>query len=154
MPICIRTVIGAMALSVAAAVAAQQPIVYPAKGQSPQQQSQDEGECYMWAKQSTGIDPVALAATPVQAQQQPGGAAVVGGAAKGAAGGAAIGAIAGNAGKGAAIGAVVGTMGGAHRAKENQAAANSQAQSARQQQLNTYYRAQAACLQGRGYTVN
>jgi hypothetical protein len=33
------------------------PIVYPSKGQSPQQQQKDEGECYVWAKNSTGIDP-------------------------------------------------------------------------------------------------
>jgi len=150
----IRLVIGAGALCITAAALAQQPIIYPAKGQSPQQQSLDEGECYVWAKQATGIDPVALAATPVQAQKQSSAGTAVGGAAVGAAGGAAIGAIAGNAGKGAGIGAVVGLMGGMHRAKENQAAANQQAQAGRQQQLNTYYRAQAACLEGRGYTVN
>jgi OmpA family protein len=150
----IRKVVGGTALSLAAMAIAQQPIIYPAKGQSPQQQSLDEGECYVWAKQATGIDPVALAATPVQGQKQSSAGTAVGGAAVGAAGGAAIGAIAGNAGKGAGIGAVVGLMGGMHRAKENQAAANQQAQAGRQQQLNTYYRAQAACLEGRGYTVN
>jgi hypothetical protein len=149
----IRIVIGGAALSLAAAAIAQQLIIYPAKGQSPEQQSKDEGECFVWAKQSTGIDPVALAGTPVQAQQKSSGKTVVGGAAAGAAGGAAIGAIAGNAGKGAAIGAVVGTMGGMHRANANQASANQQAQSGRQEQLNTFNRAQAACLGGRGYTV-
>ena len=149
-----RILIGAIALSSAAVAIAQAPIVYPAKGQSPQQQSRDEGECYVWAKQTTGIDPAALAATPVQGQPQSSGGTVVGGAAVGAVAGTAIGAISGNAGKGAAIGAVVGTMGGAHRAQQNQAAANQQAQAARQQQLNTYYRAQAACLEGRGYTVH
>jgi hypothetical protein len=149
----IRIVIGGTALSLGAAAIAQQPIIYPAKGQSPEQQSKDEGECYVWAKQSTGIDPVALAGTPVQTQQKSSGKTVVGGAAAGAAGGAAIGAIAGNAGKGAAIGAVVGTMGGAHRANANKASANQQAQSGRQEQLNTFNRAQAACLGGRGYTV-
>ncbi|HYA76118.1 MAG TPA: glycine zipper domain-containing protein [Burkholderiaceae bacterium] len=149
-----RIVTGAMALSLVAAAGAQAPIVYPARGQSPQQQNQDEGECYVWAKQSTGIDPAVLAATPVQAQQQPAGGTVLRGAAGGAVAGTAIGAISGNAGKGAAIGAVVGTMGGAHRASQNQAAANQQAQANRQQQINTFYRAQAACLSGRGYTVN
>ena len=48
---------------------------------------------------------------------------------------------------------LIGTMGGMGRAHSNQASANQQAQAARQQQLNTYNRAQAACLQGRGYTV-
>jgi hypothetical protein len=150
----IRIVVGSTAVSLAAAAIAQQPIIYPSKGQSPEQQRKDQGECYAWAQQTTGIDPVALAGTPVQAQQQPSGHAVLGGAARGAVGGAAIGAIAGNAGKGAAIGAVVGTMGGAGRARANQAAAQEQAQANRQQQLNTYNRAQAACLEGRGYTVH
>jgi hypothetical protein len=149
----IRIVIGGAVLSLAAAAIAQQLIIYPAKGQSPEQQSKDQGECYVWAKQSTGIDPVALAGTPVQAQPQSSGKTVVGGAAMGAAGGAAIGAIAGNAGKGAAIGAVVGTMGGARRAHSNQASAEQQAQAGRQDQINTFNRAQAACLGGRGYTV-
>jgi hypothetical protein len=39
----IRLVIGAAALSVTAAALAQQPIIDPAKGQSPRQQGQDEG---------------------------------------------------------------------------------------------------------------
>ena len=109
----------------------------------------------MWAKQSTGVDPANLAASP---PPQESGAATgdgerVQGAARGAVGGAAIGAIAGDTGKGAAIGAVVGTMGGGRRARQNQAARNQQAQSAHQQQLNTYNRAVAACLEGRGYTL-
>jgi hypothetical protein len=148
-----RFVIGGAALLWAAAAIAQQPIIYPAKGQSPEQQNKDQGECYVWAKQTTGIDPVALAGTPVQAQQKSSAGAAVGGAARGAAGGAAIGAIAGNAGKGAAIGAVAGTMGGMNRAHANQATANQQAQAGRQEQINTFNRAQAACLGGRGYTV-
>lgn len=150
---CTRMVIAASALSLVALADAQQPIIYPAQGQSPQQQSMDEGQCYQWAKQTTGIDPVALAATPPQ-QQQASGGAVVGGVAKGAIAGTAIGAIAGNAGKGAGIGAVVGLMGGMRQSRTQAAEANQQAQSSRQQQLATYYRAQSACLQGRGYTVN
>jgi len=35
-------------------------IVFPAKGQTADQQNKDEGECYAWAKQQTGIDPVAV----------------------------------------------------------------------------------------------
>jgi hypothetical protein len=37
-------------------VAAQSPIVSPAKGQSTGQHSRDEGECQSWAKKNTGID--------------------------------------------------------------------------------------------------
>lgn len=33
------------------------PIIYPAKGQTQQQQQADQGECHGWAVQNTGIDP-------------------------------------------------------------------------------------------------
>jgi hypothetical protein len=42
----IRVTLGAVSLSVALVAGAQQPIIYPAKGQSPQQQQRDEGECH------------------------------------------------------------------------------------------------------------
>jgi hypothetical protein len=146
-----------MALAVllwAGAAAAQQPIVYPSKGQSPQQQNQDEGQCAGWARQSTGIDP-AMASSPAPQQTGPavGGGQRLGGAARGAAGGAAIGAIAGDAGKGAGVGAVVGTMAGGRRARQQQAAQNQQAQAQQQDLQQTYYRAYGACLEGRGYTI-
>ena len=34
-----------------------EPIAYPARGQNPQQQQQDEFACYSWAKAETGVDP-------------------------------------------------------------------------------------------------
>ena len=34
-------------------------IIYPAQGQSKEQQKGDEGECYIWARDETGIDPLA-----------------------------------------------------------------------------------------------
>jgi hypothetical protein len=34
-------------------------MVFPAKGQTPEQQGKDESDCYVWAKQQTGYDPVA-----------------------------------------------------------------------------------------------
>ena len=43
-------------LCVAAGVFAQQ-VVYPAKGQTADQQKKDESECYTWAVQQTGFDP-------------------------------------------------------------------------------------------------
>jgi hypothetical protein len=145
----------ALLLGPAAAVHAQSPIVYPAKGQSAQQQQKDQGECHTWSVNNTGVDPAALAAAPPPPPPGPavGGGERAGGALRGAIGGAAIGAIAGDAGKGAAIGAVGGTMVGGHRARQNQAAQQNQAQSQKQQQLNTYYRAYGACLEGRGYTI-
>jgi hypothetical protein len=42
-------------------VAARQPIIDPAKGQSPQRQQSDTADCRLWAKQTTGVDPVVLA---------------------------------------------------------------------------------------------
>ena len=136
--------------------AAQKPVVYPAKGQSPEQQNRDDGECYVWARNSTGIDPAALAANPPQQETGPavGRGERAQGAMRGAVGGAALGAIGGDAGRGAAAGAVVGTMVGGRRARQNQQARNDQAQAQHQQTLNTYYRAYAACMSGRGYSVN
>jgi hypothetical protein len=151
-----RYAIGVLiAIAPATTVLAQQPIVYPAKGQSAQQQKKDEGECYVWAKQNTGVDPAALAAAPPPAPSGPaaGGGERAKGAARGAVGGAAIGAIAGDAGAGAGIGAVAGTMAGGRNARQNQTKAQQQAQGQQQQQINTYHRAYGACMQGRGYTV-
>jgi OmpA family protein len=144
-----------IALAVVAGVAlAQKPIVYPAKGQSSQQKQKDDKECLAWAKQDTGIDPKAASAPPPQ-QTGPatGGGERVRGAARGAVGGAVIGGVAGDAGTGAAVGAAAGTMAGGARARRNQAAQNEQAKAQQQETLNTYYRAYAACMEGRGYTI-
>jgi hypothetical protein len=64
--------LGMAVLAFACAAEAQQPVVYPAKGQSMQQQSQNEAQCSAWAKQSTGIDPavVGTMAGGRQARQQ------------------------------------------------------------------------------------
>lgn len=147
------------ALFVAAAIAGMTtrataaPIVYPAKGQTQQQQQRDQGECHSWSVQNTGVDPAQVAsAPPPQTESGPGGERMRG-AARGALGGAAIGAIAGDTGKGAGVGAVVGTMAGGRKSRQNQANAQSQSQSQQQAKIDTYYRAYAACLEGRGYTV-
>jgi hypothetical protein len=149
-----------LAAALVAPASAQQPIIYPAKGQSPAQLQRDQGECQAWAKQTTGIDPVAVAQAPTPQPQ--GGPAVGGGerlkgAAVGAAGGAAIGAIAGDAGKGAGAGAVAGTMVGGARARRNKAAKEeqlvAQAEGQKQQAFSTYNRAFGACMEARGYTV-
>ena len=42
-------------------------VVYPANGQSEEQQSKDEYECYVWAKGKTGFDP-AQEKSPAQVQ--------------------------------------------------------------------------------------
>jgi hypothetical protein len=150
---------GWLAIASSAPAAAQQPITYPAKGQTPEQQQKDQGECQAWAKQTTGVDPVAVAQAPPPPPQSTSGAGGerLRGAARGAAGGAIGGAIAGDAGEGAAIGAVVGTIAGGARARRNKAAQQQQAaqqhQAQQQNQIGTYNRAFAACMEGRGYTT-
>src|SRR5262245_27235022 len=139
-----------------------QPYVYPDRGQSPQQQEFDRGQCYSWAVQQTGFDPanpqVAMSAPPPQPQAPQGG--MFRGAAGGAALGAVGGAIGGDAGKGAAIGAGVGALfGGFRRSRqmeeEQQAQQNYQwqQQTAMSQGRSNYERAFRACMAGRGYTV-
>ena len=145
---------------VAAEALANQMIVYPAKGQSDQKMQKDKAECQQWATKQTGIDPVALASEPAQADTSatsgPKGGRLKGGG-RGAAGGAAIGAIAGDAGKGAAIGAAAGAMRGGmeqrRERKEEKAEAQQASAQSHQQQMATFNRACAACLEGRGYTV-
>jgi hypothetical protein len=137
---------------------AQQQIIYPAKGQTPEQQQKDVGECNAWATQTTGVDPVALAEKSASqpAQTGPQGERVAG-AAKGAIAGAVIGEIADDdAGEGAAIGAATGVMAGGakqRRRARGQAEQQQQTQQKTQESLATYKRAVAACLEGRGYTV-
>jgi hypothetical protein len=140
---------------------AQDPIIYPTKGQSPEQQDKDKFECHNWAKQQTGFDPMQPASTsaPPPSQPPPKGGVVKGGA-RGALVGVTAGAIAGDAGKGAAIGAASGALIGGMRQRD-QAVAQQQAQQQQAnqqaadyaQQRDNYNRAYGACLEGRGYTV-
>jgi len=133
---------------------AQQPIFYPAKGQPPQQQNRDQADCSLWAQQTTGINPAALAQGPAT-PQAPSGPAVGGGErVAGALRGAVIGEVAGgHAGEGAAIGAMVGGARARQSQAASQQAAQQQAQAAQASKINTYNRAVAACMEGRGYTV-
>lgn len=138
-----------------------QPYVYPDRGQSPQQQELDRGQCHSWAVQQTGFDPanprVAMAPPPPSHEPT---ASPIRGAVGGAALGAAGGAIAGDAGKGAAIGAGVGLLfGGMRRARQVEEQQYAQQQYEMQQDnalaqaKGNYDRAFGACMGGRGYTV-
>jgi len=130
--------------------------VFPAKGQSKNQQKKDEFDCYMWAIEQSGIDPLNLPKIEAPVQSGPTGGAVVG-AAKGAAAGAAIGAIAGDAGKGAAIGATAGALRGRQTGKQAQAQTNQQAQataSASEKEMkDNFNKAFSVCIEGKGYTI-
>jgi len=147
--------IGTLALVAADVAEAQNaPIVYPAKGQSSEQQAKDEGECRNWAQQQTGFNPYQ---PPPSYSGSSGGGEVVSGAARGALLGVVGGAIGGNVGKGAAIGAGVGATAGLfrrHDRKQQDAAASQQATAQYNQGMADYNRAFSACMQGRGYTVN
>ena len=155
-------VCSALALLFPLVVQAQDPIVYPAKGQSDEQMEKDKYECYNWAKQQSGFDPMQVpTATSAPPPQQDEGPGLVGGAARGGLGGLAVGAIAGDAGQGAAIGAVVGGLFGGLRHSDRSSSNEQQQQQWENQQTanyanqrNNYNRAYSACLGGRGYTVN
>jgi hypothetical protein len=136
----------ALAAAMISPVGAQQ-YVYPAKGQSAQQQKSDEAACYQWAVQQTGFDPAKAQAPAAPPTTAAGTTPGVG--ARGAVGGAAIGAIAGDAGAGAAAGAVVARS----QSRRQNAAAGQQQQAATQQQQAAFGKARAACLEGKGYTV-
>ncbi len=139
----------------AATAQTQAPIVYPAQGQSIEQQANDERTCRTWAQQQSGFNP---SYAPQYQSSSPGpGGSVIRGAAGGAALGAVGGAIGGDAGKGAAIGAgvgaTVGLLGNARR-QVQQDQSNQQAAAAYQAGLQQYNRAFGACMAGRGYAVS
>ena len=141
-----QCVLGIAVAALTLAAAAQAPVAYPAKGQSAQKQHKDEGECFAWARQKTGVDPATVSDVPQETGPATGGGERVRGAARGA--------IAGDTGKGAGFGAVVGTMRGGREARQNQSARNQQAQAGSQQAMSAYYRAYGSCMSGRGYTVS
>lgn len=131
--------------------------VFPAKEQTPEQQAADEQACYTWAVEQSGVDPLTMEATaPDSVATGPDGSAVRG-AARGAVAGVAIGAIAGDAGKGAAIGAAAGAMGGVAGRRQRQAQKEQQAQqkaaATDAAKLESFKKAYAACLEGKGYSV-
>ncbi len=137
--------------------------IYPNKGQSQEQQERDKFECHSWAVKQSGFDPMKRPTTstpPPTREARRGG--VGRGAFRGAAIGGAVGGISkrGSAGRGAAAGAVGGGMIGGmrrhdQRKSEKRAQKNWAAQenASYEQGRSAYDRAQAACLESRGYTV-
>jgi hypothetical protein len=144
----------ASAVMFAAGVSAQ-TFVYPSKGQSPQQQQKDEGECHTWAVQQSKYDPAnpPKQAAPAQPPTTATGT-TPGAGARGAARGAVVGeVVGGDARTGAAAGAIA-ARGQSRR--QNAAQAQQQQQASTQQDqagITAYQKARAACLDGRGYSV-
>jgi|WetSurSiteA1Bulk_404760.scaffolds.fasta_scaffold18724_2 hypothetical protein len=139
-------------------------IVFPAKGQTPEQQEADEWACLEWSMNQAGLGPDAGQQDPqaagdaakAQAKDATKGAAVAG-AAKGAAAGAMFGAILGDTGEGAAVGATAGALKGRKAKKQAEAKAESQAEAKvaadNKAKLDTIKKGMAACLESKGYTV-
>jgi hypothetical protein len=139
-----------IALAVAGSASAAQ-VIYPAKGQSPEQQKKDEAECSTWAIGNSGYDPAKPAAAP-KANAQP--STPSGARLRGAARGAIIGEVAGgDTGDAAIAGAVLG--GARARRQKANAQAQAEASAAAKQKTNqaNYDKARAACLEGKGYSV-
>lgn len=158
----IRFLIGFVTVLAANAAVTADVIIYPAKGQSSQQMEKDKYECYSWAKQSSGFDPMAQPRTtsaPPPREAQQGGAGR--GLLRGGLTGTAVGALTGNTKKGLKIGAASGGLiGGMRRNDQVKREKNAQNQWEQAEVANysqnrsNYDRAYAACLSGRGYTVN
>ena len=113
-------VISFLSVSFTSNISAQEFYVYPAAGQSQEQTEKDKYECYSWAKNETGFDPMKL---PTASEPPPTQQPKKGGAGRGLLGGAAAGAVIGeiasdDAGKGAAIGAIAGGLFGGMRRNE------------------------------------
>lgn len=144
-------------------------LAYPAKGQSTDQQTKDEAECYNWSKTQSGYDPLSPPPPPTAAAQpaQPSGPSGtrLRGAARGAAAGAVIGEVADNdAGKGAAIGATAGVVAGGRQSRQQQAqqqqkaeeqaqASQAQAKAAQDELVGKFKSGMSVCLESKGYTV-
>jgi hypothetical protein len=172
--------LAALALAVACTcVGAQAPagsrgptgqLIYPAKGQGPQQAERDRFECHEWARLQSGFDPSQAAAPATPAATPPaapanGSTAALADTVRGAAGGAAVAELADkDAGKGAAVGVLgAGLRQIAQRQQQQQHALSAQQQqqaqqqalqqAARAQQRSVYDRGFAACMEARGYVT-
>jgi hypothetical protein len=135
--------------------------VFPAKEQTPEQQSSDEQACYSWAVQQSGVDPLNMTPTKAQPVDKSPDGSVVAGAAMGAMGGAIVGGMVHphqHSGGAAAAGAMMGAMAGAAHKSKKDAQKEQQAQQAAaatdKAKIDSFRKAYTTCLQGKGYSVN
>ena len=131
--------------------------IFPAQGQTVEEQELDEFRCQRWATDRTGFNPLATprATTPPPSQQRQSGSAV-----RGALGGAALGAILGDSSSSARRGAGAGALiGGVRQRSANTRVEQDTEQWAQREAANMandrngFERAMTACLEGKGYTV-
>jgi hypothetical protein len=138
-----------------ARVAGAEPVAYPMKGQSSDQQNRDEYECHQSAQKETGVDPVALA-EQATASSSSGSKSGLGSGLPGAGLGAIRGAADGDAGAGALHGAGMGRLIAVVRSRrqmEKQQEATSEKNADVRVQLDKYDQSYSTCLTGRGYSV-
>ena len=138
-----------------ARVAAAEPVAYPTKGQSSEQQNRDEYECHAWAQKETGVDPVALAeqtTAPSSSSSKSGLGSGLPGAGLGAVRGAADGDAGAGALHGAGMGRLISVIRSRRQMEKQQDAASTQTADVRAQ-LDKYDQSYSTCLTGRGYSV-
>lgn len=132
--------------------------VFPSENQTAEQQEKDEFDCYKWAVEQSGVDPISPPKVEAEKVETGPDGGAVRGAARGAAAGAAIGAVAGDAGKGAAVGATAGGMrgvrGSAASQQQQQKQAVTEAKAKEEELMNNFKRAFSVCLEGKGYKVS
>lgn len=152
-----NALLGLLALTVTGQAGSQDVFIYPQKGQSAEQQNKDEYECYQWARENSGFDPMAAPATSSprpRTQEKSHGA--LKGAGVGVVGGALLGSSSKTTRRAAAAGGLIGGVrqSSANRETERQQQEWQQRESANySNNRNNYNRAYSACLEGRGYTV-
>ncbi len=131
--------------------------IFPAQGQTADQQELDEFRCQRWATDRTGFNPLA---TPTTTTPPPSQRRQTGGLAGGALGGAALGAIIGDSSRAAGRGAIAGALiGGVRQNRTNTRVEQDTEQWAQRETANLannrndFERAMKACLEGKGYTI-
>jgi hypothetical protein len=152
-----NALLGLLALTVTGQAGSQDVFIYPQKGQSAEQQNKDEYECYQWARENSGFDPMAAPATSSprpRTQEKSHGA--LKGAGVGVVGGALLGSSSKTTRRAAAAGGLIGGVRQhQHNSREQQRVDDWEQRetSAYANNRSNYNRAYAACLEGRGYTV-
>ena len=142
---------------VPATIMADEFMIFPNNNQTAEQLDQDKYDCYNWAKNESGFDPMA---PPTATEPPPQQAAQKGGAGRGLVRGAAVGAVFGSSSsdtkKAAGAGMAIGGMRRQDQKRKEQQAREQWEREQTQiytENRNRYNRGYAACLEGKNYTV-
>ena len=133
-------------LLLASSALADELIVFPAKDQTKEQQSEDKAACYDWAVEETGFDPAKAVVQVDEPEKKRGGAVR----------GAALGAIIGDDSEATGTGAAVGA---ARQGRQNRQAAKAAEEERKRQEAEIaaktehFNKARAVCLEAKGYAV-